>query len=790
MLSFLATSKLLAPFIAVALLQVQNESQATENSIFLGFCFVAVVGVLANAYLVSVVRSQPKELSSRVLQKARWYELDAIRTETFSMWFLALWSFLALFLELLMIRWISSEIRIFAYFKNFVLIACYLGFGLGCYLCRRKVNLLLLLVPIAVLTTMVSLPWKGLRTAVTQISAFVGASSGMQVWGLPSFTNVSMAVVALAMIVPIFGLITFTFVPLGQIIGSFLENAKDGVAAYSANVAASLLGILVYTFLCFLSQPPAVWLLVSGALLLLLLWKARPLRWAAVLVFGFCMALTSLPKNKDVQVFWSPYQKLTLISDHGPGQVLSYSLNTNDSWYQQILDLSDSFVHAHPELFRDTPIEWNAYNIPYHFYPKPPSVLILGSGMGNDVAAALRNGAGRVTAVEIDPMIIQLGQKYHFEKPYSSPRVRTVQDDARSYIENTRDHFDLIVFSLLDSHTTSSYFTNIRIDNYVYTSEALRAARRLLAPDGIFIVKFQVNTPWIAGRLYKTLQEVFQAPPVQLETPASPYSTGGRFFVTGSQSSLAQALKEPGLAAYIQEHGKLEMVPASVTTDDWPYFYQYRRGVPLPVIIISAVLVVLGLALVRDTGTPLRSLRWHFFFLGAGFLLLEAQIISKMALLFGTTWLVNSIVISGLLLLILLANLLVKLRPAFPVSWAYAGLFATLLLGLVIPIERIFFPSISVRILLASAVFCTPVFFAGIVFIQSYAEANFSSEALGSNLLGALVGGILESVSLWTGIRSLLILAALLYLASLLTLSGRRAGRRSSEAATASPVSV
>src|SRR5262249_48592351 len=151
---------------------------------------------------------------------------------------------------------------------------------------------------------------------------------------------------------------------------------------------------------------------------------------------------------------------------------------------QQILDLSPQFVQSHAWLFEGAPVEWNAYNIPYHFYQQPGSVLVLGSGMGNDVAAALRNGASNVTAVEIDPLIIKLGKEFHYEKPYDSPKVRKVNDDARSYVENTTDRFDMIVFSLLDSHTTTSNYTNIRIDNYVYTVEALKAAKRLLKDDG------------------------------------------------------------------------------------------------------------------------------------------------------------------------------------------------------------------------------------------------------------------------------------------------------------------
>jgi len=261
-----------------------------------------------------------------------------------------------------------------------------------------------------------------------------------------------------------------------------------------------------------------------------------------------------------------------------------------------------------------------------------------------------------------------------------------VQDDARSYVQNSKERFDLIVFSLLDSHTTNSHFTNIRIDNYVYTLEAMQQTKQLLKPGGVLVVKFQVDTPWIAGRLHGLLNRVFGHAPLQIDGSQSlVYSTGGRFFITGSAARIHQATAEPSLAAYVKQHNQIAMQATTLTTDDWPYFYQRAPGLPLPVIVISAVLLILCWMLVRDTGTTLRSLRWHFFFLGAGFLLLEAQIISKMALLFGTTWVVNSIVIATLLSLIVGANFLVHLKPHFAVSIAYGGIFLSLLASYSIP---------------------------------------------------------------------------------------------------------
>ena len=196
------------------------------------------------------------------------------------------------------------------------------------------------------------------------------------------------------------------------------------------------------------------------------------------LAFLACVALAAPGDGNGTTTYWSPYQKLTIRPIRAGNEIISYEMNTNGNWYQHLLNLSPGFVSNHPELFKEVGADWNAYNLPYHFYSRPPSVLVLGAGTGNDVAAALRNGAGRVVAVEIDPLILKLGRELHFERPYDSPRVNTVLDDARSYLQDSNEKFDLIVFSLLDSHTTSSHFTNIRIDNYVYTLEALRSAKR------------------------------------------------------------------------------------------------------------------------------------------------------------------------------------------------------------------------------------------------------------------------------------------------------------------------
>ena len=732
--------------------------------------FISALAVLVVYRLFRRLRNQPATPGK--------LEVDIQDLGGFSYRRLILISLLSLFFEMLMIRWVSSEIRIFAYFKNFVLVACFLGFGLGCYLCRRRVQLMAMTTPLLLLTLILKAPISPLRRSISTLPALLGATVEVHVWGVPALpTSWWGMLLALAFVLPLFALIATSFIPFGQLVGWYLENARKGVAAYSINVVASLAGIAGFTLLSFLHQPPWVWFLVAGFAALLVFWGHKRARLSLAVVFLICVALLAIPDHRHANTYWSPYQKLTIRPVENNGQVEAYSLTTNDSLYQMIVNLSPEFVESHAATFRRHPLDQNAYNMPYRFYPAPPSVLVLGSGMGNDVAAALRNGAGRVEAIEIDPLILKLGRELHFEHPYQSPKVHVTLDDARSYIENSHDQFDLIVFSLLDSHTTTSHFTNIRIDNYVYTREALQRAKQLLKPDGLFIVKFQVDNPWIAGRLFRLLHDTFGRDPIQFQTDVGGYDVSGRFFVSGSSERLAKATAEPALAAYLATHGNMPMESARITTDDWPYFYQHEPGLPIIVILVSvAVLVVFGWFL-RQTSGAGAGLDFHFLLLGAGFMLLEAQIVSKMALLFGTTWVVNAVVVSGLLCLIVGANLVFGAFPGIPLSVAYAGLFATLAVMYFAPMQKLFYQSWTLRAIVATLALCTPVFFAGIIFVSSFARVGFRGSALGSNLFGSLIGGLLESASLWLGLRSLTIIAALLYLGSAIFLGKSKASK-------------
>src|SRR4029079_19486706 len=105
---------------------------------------------------------------------------------------------------------------------------------------------------------------------------------------------------------------------------------------------------------------------------------------------------------------------------------------------QRAVDLRPAAQAAAPTLAR---VAVN-YNLPYGLLGKTDKVLVVGSGMGNDVAAALRAGANAVTAVEIDPAIIRLGKELHPEHSLANPRTTVVVNDARAFFHQRAQQTD------------------------------------------------------------------------------------------------------------------------------------------------------------------------------------------------------------------------------------------------------------------------------------------------------------------------------------------------------------
>jgi hypothetical protein len=220
-----------------------------------------------------------------------------------------------------------------------------------------------------------------------------------------------------------------------------------------------------------------------------------------------------------------------------------------------------------------------------------------------------------------------------------------------------------------------------------------------------------------------------------------------------------------------------------VITDDWPYLYLEARRIPALYYLLIGVMVLIFVRSSRkwkagENKALVDRTFWHFFFLGAAFLLLEVQNISKASVVLGNTWQVNAVIISSVLGMALIANWVAYRFPRLPVVPVYFLLIAVSIGLYFVDLARFGFLPYPTKAAIVGALTSLPMLFSGIVFVRSFAAAPDKSNALGANLIGALAGALLQSVTFVIGIKALLLIVAAFYLLSLLTAP---AGSRSRE---------
>lgn len=672
-------------------------------------------------------------------------------------------SFLALYFELVVIRYLSTEIRIFAYLKNLPLIASFLGIGLGMILgSAPKALKRAFPVIAAVLFGLIAcaLPLNLTHLPFPNADYFVWGTFGSE-GGSPMVWMLRYCLATLG----ILALIVAFFVVLGGIIGQYLSPLPS-LRGYGINLAGSLVGIVGFTLLALFDLPPAIWVLIGFLVAAPFFWRER----LAIILFPLVVIATAASQP---HTFWSPYYHITLQQLSSPPdwpQPSAYLLTVNHDYHQMIVDLSPRFIAHHPEV-EPNRTAYVTYELPYRLVSNPGEVLVVGAGTGNDVAAALRHGATHIDAVEIDPVILALGRQFHPERPYDSPRVTEHLDDARAFFKKTKKKYDLIVFGYLDSHTLLTSFSSVRLDNYVYTLESFQEARSLLKEGGSMVLAFASGHSFVTDRLFATLTRAFEVPPRVYYTG---YDTRGVVFVEGKARDTTAQLEFFDLGGLLQSRNQA----AVLATDRWPFLYLRGRIIPTSIWLVL-LLFLAGSHVLLSRTLKLPSLMnreyFHFFLLGAGFLLLETKGVTELALLFGSTWVVNAIVIGAFIAMGLLANTVVMLRP---VSYriAFGGLFALLALGLVFPYARLDALPVAEKVLAAGLLVGLPVFFSGLVFSRGFQGVAQPSQALGANLLGAVVGGALENTVMVGGTPVLGVLAILLYALSAAFVRGQLSG--------------
>lgn len=708
-----------------------------------GFLLVCVATIATAAFYYALKKLVPF-IDASAQSQARFLDtLDAKYADAAILFSAAL----SLLLELCIIRWQSSILPFFAFYKNFSLLACFVGLGLGYALATRdRIPLVIVLPLLAWQFGFMTIVRYGLDIDLNTVPFREQLTMGIGVG------NLSQILLLYGLLALVFLITALTFIPIGQLCGRLMER-RSKLPAYGLNLLGSLLGVLLMLVASFLWTPPLAWFALCFLAILLFTLKTPSLMMVGLSFTVVCTIVLAWPVNPLWNRVYSPYQLLEIGRSEDTGLTL---IRAAGHYYQNVYDFSDAGS-----------TRWSKargyYNFPYKAHPTLANVAIVGAGTGNDVAAALRSGAEHVEAIEIDPAIQLTGKLSHPEKPYNDARVHAVVNDARSFLRTTEQKFDLVVYGMLDSHTLLSQGSSVRLDSFVYTVEGLREARARLKPDGMLSLSFSVLSDALGRKIYLMLQQAFDGrPPICLEAGFG----GSIIFLESDNEKWAippQLVEEAGFTDKTAFYAD-PALHADVSTDDWPFFYMPQRIYPVSYLIMVFQLLALSL-LVAVNFLPERPKFSHlsFFFLGAGFMLIETKGITEMGLTFGNTWQVIGIVIAGILTMAFLGNCAVQWlnirRPLTP----YLFLFAALCVGWYVA-RAGGFASTPLGRLETCIVLTLPLLFSGIVFSTLLSSKGRVSGMMAMNLLGAVCGGLLEYNSMYFGFRFLYLLAIGCYL--------------------------
>ena len=268
-------------------------------------------------------------------------------------------SFLVLFLEIALIRWLPANIRLLSFFSNFILLASFLGIGLGCLLAGARARLFAY-APFILLAIVIG-------TVAFRLEVNVVATGAIY---FTSGTNEDVFQIESVLLLPaIFFVVVALFTALAQRMGREMV-ALPALPAYTWNVAGSLAGVVVLGAMSWFELPPSVWFGIGAVAAAPLLLSAEPgLRAPHRLLSGLGVitlaATVVLVHVISAGTLWSPYYKV-VVRQQGQDTVVE----VNNIFHQSMaaLDQKEYFYQWPYTVFGDT----------------FENVLVLGAGSGSD----------------------------------------------------------------------------------------------------------------------------------------------------------------------------------------------------------------------------------------------------------------------------------------------------------------------------------------------------------------------------------------------------------------------
>ena len=688
--------------------------------------------------------------------------------------------FQVLFLELLLIRFLAGHIWNLGYFPNLVLLAAFIGFGFGfllhTYLSEATSRIAYALMPM-ILLVLIALIIELKPRAFIGFGHFIGDIDG-ELFFTGGEDSDPLHIQFYKFAFWFLGVVGIFFL-IGQRMAK-LFRLLPPLQAYSLDISGSLLGIVLFMLISFFQIPATYWFLAFA----LSFWLAAGddvKRWpkACASIAPFVMAATSFSLDNPTVIsrllgdegqaastksgerlsaenifehsVWSPYQRLTLKNNKSHVKILSNGISHQEFGYAEIL-LGYTATHQIREDHGVKPFE---------------DVLVIGAGSGTDVVAALENGALRVDAVDIDPRIMEYGRYERFSgfpAPYLDPRVTTIVDDGRHYLYATDRKYDLIIFALTDSLVKVSSVSQLRLENYLFTENSFRRAGEILKPGGWVVTYNNYREKWLVAKLLQMLSQ------------SLPHGSDTDVFVAPGEGLRLDYHVIVGRTPFNEDTPLSDKPPVDhgfePATDDWPFPYMKERKIPIHYIvamgIVSLMVSLALLSLGRRSRKSDPRFAISFTFLGAAFLLLETKGVIQFSLLFGTTWLNNSLVFFAVLVSVLLGIQVARLvRSPLLLPIAAVLLLASACVTIAVPLSSLLAYEPLPRFLLAGALMFTPIFMANLIFSILFRDRQDAELYFGWNLLGATAGGVLEYLSIATGYQALGVVVLAFYVVAL-----------------------
>ena len=523
---------------------------------------------------------------------------------------------------------------------------------------------------------------------------------------------------------------------------------------------------------------------------------------------GLYRHMAETPGSKIVLTGWNAYSRIDAVTGFPPPTLARLYIDS-DAW-TNVNEWDGRMESAAPLK------EWDrAYS--FRVAPPSPKTLVIGPGGGSDVLVALGAGSSKVTAVEMNPLMLNFARSFGARggNLYDNPRVEVVLSEGRTFVRRTDRSFDVVLMGFVDSWAAVASGGLSLSENHLYTVEAFESYYDHLTPDGqIVILRWTVDIPRLVSNAVAMLgpEEAGRRVAVLLQgrdqangdPPQMTFILKKRPFTEAEKDTLAglpnttlvvvpgRHVDEPYASLFAGRKSFAQYVAEADTRvdpvfDDRPFFFARQKpwGLPdtmrrafayllAPVLALCALLLVLG----KPRGErvlPYAGSIVYFASLGTGFIAVELALLQHLTLLLGHPIFTLSILLFTLLASGGLGSAYGGTRKLSAVCLGVAALAATYALALPRVVPALLPLPLAGRIAVAVVLIAPLGFLMGMPFPRGLARTGqgpFPAPPFywGLNGLFSVVGSIATMlVAVMLGFTWALLAGAALYVAAALS---------------------